>query len=67
MDMSFANQALVCEWLVKNHKNLGNDVYDVPWEIDEKVARLKLASLGVKIDHLSKEQEKYLNSWQEGT
>ena len=67
MDMSFADQALTCEWLVKNYKTLGNDVYNVPAEIDEKVSRLKLASLGVKIDTLTPEQKKYMNSWQEGT
>ena len=67
MDMSFADQALTCEWLVKNYKTLGNDVYNVPAEIDEKVSRLKLASLVVKIDTLTPEQKKYMNSWQEGT
>jgi adenosylhomocysteinase len=67
MDMSFADQALTCEWLVKNHQSLKNEVYDVPKEIDEKVSRLKLASLGVKIDVLTPAQKKYLASWQEGT
>ena len=67
MDMSFANQALTCQWLVKNHKKLTARVYEVPKEIDEKVSRLKLAALGVKIDKLTPLQEKYLTSWQEGT
>lgn len=67
MDMSFADQALTCEWLAKNHQNLQKRVYDVPQEIDERVSRLKLAALGVKIDKLTPAQEKYLSSWQEGT
>ena len=67
MDMSFANHALCARWLVKNYKNLEADVYDVPKEIDEKIARLKLQSLEIQIDSLSKEQKKYLTSWSEGT
>ena len=67
MDMSFADQALPCEWLAKNHQALENKVYDVPKEIDEKVSALKLASLGIKIDVLTPAQKKYLASWQEGT
>jgi len=67
MDMSFADQALTAAWLVRNYKALENRVYDVPKEIDEKVAQLKLSSLGVKIDKLTPEQKKYLASWQEGT
>lgn len=67
MDMSFADQALTSAWLVKNYKNLENKVYDVPVEIDEKVSRLKLAAMGVKIDTLTPAQQKYLASWQEGT
>ncbi len=67
MDMSFANQALVCEWLVKNHQTLQNDVYGVPKAIDGKVAQLKLSALGVKIDKLTPKQKKYLSSWKEGT
>lgn len=67
MDMSFADQALTCEWLVKNHQNLKNEVYNVPKEIDEKVSQLKLQSLGVKIDILTPAQKKYLTSWTEGT
>jgi len=67
MDMSFANQALCLEYLVKNIGKLQQKVYTVPEEIDLEVARLKLASMGVKIDKLTPEQEKYLNSWEEGT
>lgn len=67
MDMSFADQALTCEWLVNNHQQLTKQVYDVPSSIDEKVSRLKLQSLGVKIDKLTPAQVKYLTSWQEGT
>lgn len=67
MDMSFANQALAGEYLVKESKNMKNDVYDVPEELDREIARLKLASMGVSIDVLTEEQEAYLNSWTEGT
>ncbi|HKW77083.1 MAG TPA: adenosylhomocysteinase [Terriglobales bacterium] len=67
MDMSFANQALSCEYLVKNHGSLERKVYSVPDELDKKVARLKLESMGVKIDKLTAEQEEYLASWNEGT
>ncbi|HLW51346.1 MAG TPA: adenosylhomocysteinase [Candidatus Angelobacter sp.] len=67
MDMSFANQALSCEFLVKNHKSLERKVYPVPEELDKKIARLKLESMGVKIDRLTPEQEEYLASWSEGT
>jgi adenosylhomocysteinase len=67
MDMSFANQALSCEYLVKNYKSLEKKVYSVPDELDKKVARLKLESMGVKIDKLTAEQEEYLASWSEGT
>jgi adenosylhomocysteinase len=67
MDMSFANQALSVEHLVKNAKKLGPSVYPVPEEIDRDVARLKLESMGVAIDKLSREQEEYLTSWTEGT
>ncbi len=66
MDMSFADQALVAEWLWKGEK-LEPKVYDVPREIDETVARLKLEGMGVRIDTLTKEQEKYLRSWRGGT
>jgi len=67
MDMSFSNQALSVAYLVKNGRSLEKKVYPVPKEIDEEVARLKLKSLGVEIDTLTPEQEKYLSSWEEGT
>ena len=67
MDMSFANQALSAEYLVKNHQSLERKVYPVPEELDKKVARLKLESMGIKIDKLTPEQEEYLASWSEGT
>jgi adenosylhomocysteinase len=67
MDMSFANQALSLEYLVKNADKLENKVYSVPEEIDQKIAKLKLAAMNVAIDDLSSEQVKYLGSWQEGT
>lgn len=67
MDMSFANQALCAEYMVKEHANLGNEVYSVPVDIDQNVAALKLESMGLSIDVLTPEQEHYLNSWNEGT
>lgn len=67
MDMSFANQALCVEYMVKNGKKLAKQVYTVPREIDEEVARLKLASMGVSIDTLTEEQDRYLHSWEMGT
>jgi adenosylhomocysteinase len=67
MDMSFANQALSVDYMVKNHKDLPHDVFAVPKELDELVARRKLESMGVRIDELTPEQEKYLASWNEGT
>jgi len=67
MDLSFANQALSAEFIAKNHQNLDKKVYKVPDKIDEKVAALKLNSLGVKIDKLTAQQKKYLASWEEGT
>jgi len=67
MDMSFADQALSCEYMVKNHASLENKVYTVPVELDKRVAKLKLESLGIKIDRLTSEQEEYLASWSEGT
>jgi adenosylhomocysteinase len=67
MDMSFSNQALCAVHLAKKHASLERKVYDVPIEIDEEVARLKLASMGVRIDELSPEQVKYMTSWSEGT
>ncbi|ACL76510.1 adenosylhomocysteinase [Ruminiclostridium cellulolyticum] len=65
MDMSFALQALSAEYMLKNYNKLGNKVIDVPVDIDQKVATMKLKSWGVKIDKLSKEQKNYLNSWAE--
>lgn len=67
MDMSFANQALSAEYIVKNHKNLEKKVYKVPDEIDREVAVLKLKSMGVEIDQLTQEQIAYLSSWEIGT
>lgn len=67
MDMSFANQALAAEYFVKNKGRLTPNVYVLPKEIDDEIARLKLKSMGISIDKLTREQEKYLSSWQEGT
>ena len=67
MDMSFANQALAAEFMVKNAKTLEKRVYSVPPEVDAEIARIKLAAMGIKIDDLTAEQVKYLNSWEEGT
>ena len=67
MDMSFANQALCAEYMAREHGNLGKNVYPVPETIDQEIARLKLASMGVDIDTLTPEQEKYLSSWEMGT
>jgi adenosylhomocysteinase len=65
--MSFADQALSCEFMVKNYKDLEKNVYKVPEELDRRVARLKLESMGIKIDKLTPEQEEYLAGWNEGT
>jgi adenosylhomocysteinase len=67
MDMSFANQALCAEYIVKQSAKLEQKVYPVPREIDEYIATLKLASMGIKIDELTDEQEKYLSEWTMGT
>ncbi|MCL2390835.1 MAG: adenosylhomocysteinase [Endomicrobia bacterium] len=67
MDMSFANQALSAEYIVKDYKNLDKQVYVVPEKLDCEIARLKLNAMGIKIDTLTAEQKKYLNSWQSGT
>lgn len=67
MDMSFANQALAAEWLVKNKKELKNIVYVLPKKLDQTIASLKLKAMGVAIDRLTKAQRSYLTSWQEGT
>jgi adenosylhomocysteinase len=67
MDMSFANQALACEFLVKNGKSLEKRVYGVPVEVDREIARLKLLSMGIRLEGMTEEQEIYQRSWQEGT
>jgi adenosylhomocysteinase len=67
MDMSFANQALGAEHMVKNASRLQAQVYDVPDDIDREVARLKLRAMGIQIDTLTAEQQRYLESWEEGT
>ncbi len=67
MDMSFANQALCVEWIVKNHATLEKRVYAVPEEIDREVAKLKLRAMGVEIDTLTEAQDRYLHSWEQGT
>jgi adenosylhomocysteinase len=67
MDMSFANQALSAEYVVRHHDKLKHQVYNVPEEIDREIARLKLKSMGITIDHLTPEQKKYLASWEMGT
>lgn len=67
MDMSFANQALSAEYMAKNYAKLEKKVYSVPEDIDREIARLKLDAMGVKLDVLTDQQVKYLNSWEEGT
>lgn len=67
MDMSFANQALAAEWLLKHKNKLENKVYRLPVEMDREIAELKLKAMGVKHDLLTAEQKKYLSSWEEGT
>ena len=67
MDMSFANQALTCEFIKKNYKQFKKEVYRVPTKIDANVAKLKLKAMGIKIDNLTKEQKEYLASWHIGT
>jgi len=67
MDMSFANQALCAEYMVKNYKKLDKKVYSVPEKIDREIARLKLKAMGITIDNLTPEQRKYLKSWEMGT
>jgi adenosylhomocysteinase len=67
MDMSFATQALASEWAAKNRKQLKPQVYDVPNAVEDWVAKLKLASMGIRIDQLTPEQKKYLSSWAHGT
>jgi adenosylhomocysteinase len=67
MDMSFANQALGAEYMVKHASSMEPGVYTVPEDVDADIARLKLESMGVNIDSLTEEQEHYLNQWEEGT
>jgi adenosylhomocysteinase len=67
MDMSFSDQALTAEWLIKSAAGLGAGLHDVPTHIDKEVARLKLESMGVSIDSLTPAQELYLNSWEHGS
>jgi len=67
MDMSFANQALSAEWLVKQRGRLGPKVYRLPEQIDGQIAALKLKSRGISYDRLTPEQKKYLASWEVGT
>jgi adenosylhomocysteinase len=67
MDMSFSDQALTCKYIVENYRNLEPKVYDVPSEIGNKIAKLKLESMGINIDELTEEQKKYMASWKEGT
>lgn len=67
MDMSFANQALGAEWIAQNAQRLEKRVYEIPREVDEEIARLKLHAMGIQIDYLTEEQQRYLSSWQEGT
>jgi adenosylhomocysteinase len=67
MDMSFANQALAAEWLLRHKNKLQNKVYRLPVEMDQEIAELKLKAMGMKHDVLTAEQKKYLSSWKEGT
>ena len=67
MDMSFANQALSAEWVTQNYESLDKKVYRVPQDIDSEIARIKLKSMGVSIDTLTKNQETYLAAWETGT
>jgi adenosylhomocysteinase len=67
MDMSFANQALSAEYMAIEHDKMDKRVYPVPKDIDKEIARLKLQSMGIEIDTLTPEQEKYLSSWEMGT
>jgi adenosylhomocysteinase len=67
MDMSFANQALAVEYLVKNKGSLAAGLHSIPREVDEEIARLKLQAMGIFIDSLTAEQVEYINSWTSGT
>jgi adenosylhomocysteinase len=67
MDMSFANQALAVEYLVKNQGKLEPGLHSIPTEVDQEIARLKLQAMGIAIDTLTSEQVEYMNSWTSGT
>ena len=67
MDMSFANQALACEYLVKNKGDLEPGLHSIPEDVDKEIARLKLQAMGIAIDKLTADQEEYINSWTVGT
>jgi adenosylhomocysteinase len=67
MDMSFANQALAAEYVVQRATTLGRDVHRIPPDLDREIARLKLAAMGVRVDVLTPEQQRYLASWDQGT
>jgi len=67
MDMSFSDQALAVRYIAENWEKLENRVYRLPEELDRKVARLKLETLGIKIDKLTEEQIRYLSDWRSGT
>ena len=67
MDMSFANQALSAEWVSQNHRALERKVYPVPALIDREIAKIKLKSMGIVIDSLTKDQTAYLSAWEAGT
>ena len=67
MDMSFANQALACEYLAKNKGKLEAGIHSVPVELDKEIARLKLQAMGVSIDSLTSDHIEYMNSWTSGT
>ena len=67
MDMSFANQALACEYLVKNKATLEPGLHSIPTDVDQEIARLKLVAMGINIDTLTDEQVEYMNSWTSGT
>nr|MBA3923621.1 adenosylhomocysteinase [Nostocaceae cyanobacterium] len=67
MDMSFANQAMACEYLVKNQGKLEPGLHTIPVDVDAEIARLKLQAMGIKIDTLTSDQVEYMNSWTSGT
>jgi adenosylhomocysteinase len=67
MDMSFANQALACEYLVKNKGKLEPGIHSIPAELDKEIAALKLKAMGINLDELTPEQTEYINSWKSGT